>query len=308
MSRRRGIKVIEYTRECEDKLVVALGFFDCLHIGHAKLIDAAKLLSFKRKAKCGVFTFANNPFAVLQKEGISQILNFEERLIKLDDMRVDYCLKAEFDRDFSQLPPERFLDRLCCDKEILGVVVGSDYTFGAGGVGNAESLSKWCREKNIELCVVPFAEINGKKISSSMVRKLLLDGELERANSYLGQPYCVSGMVVHGQERGRNLGFSTANLAYPQDKLKIRAGVYYTRVLIDGVWLKAVTNVGEHPTFDDFSFNIESHVLYYEGDLYGKKIVVRFLQRIRDIKKFTSKEELAARISQDINFALLSKL
>ncbi|MDE5755853.1 MAG: bifunctional riboflavin kinase/FAD synthetase [Clostridia bacterium] len=308
MSRWKGINTIEYSQRCDENLVVALGFFDCLHIGHTKLIESAKLLAFKKNAKCGVFTFDNNPFDILGTDNGGQILDFEERLTKLNDLRVDYCIKARFDREFSQLPPLEFLQRLSLDKNIKGIVVGSDYTFGAKGEGGVQLLSKWCDDNCVELVVEPFAMDDGGKISSTRVRNLLCDGDLEKANSYLGQPYFVIGEVDHGKQRGRNIGFATANIEYPQDKLKIKSGVYYTRVLVDGVWLKAVTNVGPHPTFDDMTFNIESHILYYKGDLYGKKITIRFLQRIRDIEKFTSKEQLADRISKDVSFALTSEL
>ncbi|MDE6472404.1 MAG: bifunctional riboflavin kinase/FAD synthetase [Clostridia bacterium] len=307
MSRWKGIKTIEYTQDCEEALVVALGFFDCLHIGHAKLIDRARLHAFKNKAKCGVLTFDNNPFEILGIENGGQILNFEERLTKLNDLRVDYCIKAHFDKDFSRLRPLEFLQVLFCNKKIKSVVVGSDYTFGAKGEGNVEMLYKWCNENGINLVIEPFAQDEEGKISSTRVRKLLVEGNLEKANAYLGQPYFVIGQVMRGHQRGRNIGFATVNVEYPKDKLRIRSGVYYTRVLVDGVWLKAVTNVGNHPTFDDNSFNIESHILYYKGDLYGKKITIRFLGYIRDIQKFSSKEELAERISKDVKFALESK-
>lgn len=308
MSRWKGIEIIEYTQPCDSALVIALGFFDCIHIGHAKLIESAKLLAYKYRAKRGVFTFDNNPFEILVKDDIGQILNFEERLTKLDDLRVDYCIKARFDKEFSQMEPLEFLKKSVANKDVKSIVVGRDYTFGAKGKGNVELLSKWCKINSIELVVEPFAQDEEGKISSTRVRRYLCDGELEKANFYLGSPYFVIGQVVHGEQRGRNMGFATANVEYPKDKLKIKNGVYYTKILIDGVWLKSVTNVGEHPTFDDMTYNIESHILFYKNDLYGKKIVIRFLQRIRDIYKFTSKEELAERISKDVEFALQSKM
>ena len=308
MRRWKGTKTIEYTQNCEEALVVALGFFDCLHVGHTRLIDCAKLLAFKMGAKCSVFTFDNNIFSVLGIENGGQILNFEERLTKLNDLRVDYCIKANFNKEFSNLSPLSFLQILSQGKNIKGIVVGSDYTFGEKGKGNVELLSSWCKDNGINLIVEPFLEDSEGKISSTRVRKLLIEGNIEKANTYLGQPYFVIGQVTHGQQRGRNIGFATANVEYLGDKLKIKSGVYYTKVLVDGVWLKAVTNVGEHPTFDDMNFNIESYILYYKGDLYGKKITIRFLQRIRDIQKFTSKEELAERISKDVEFAYESKM
>ncbi|MBD5100121.1 MAG: bifunctional riboflavin kinase/FAD synthetase [Clostridiales bacterium] len=307
MSRWKGIKTIEYSQKNEQEIVLALGFFDCLHIGHIKLINECKLMAFKKSCKSAVFTFQNSPFEVLGKD-CGQILTFEERLYKLDTLQVDFCVKAQFDKAFSQLIPIEFLDNFIKYMSIKGIVVGNDYTFGKCGVGNVELLKKWCEDNSIELSIVDFATDNGEKIASSKIRELLSNGDLEKANEYLIQPYFIIGEVVHGCQRGRSIGFATANLCYPSDKLKIKSGVYYTRVLIDGVWLKAVTNVGEHPTFDDDNFNIESHVLYYENDLYGKKIIIKFLERIRDITKFSSKEELSSQITKDVEFALNSKL
>lgn len=307
MSRWKGIKIIDYKSDYSPTLVIGLGFFDCLHIGHIKIIGECKRLANKFKCNSAIFTFANNPFEVLNKD-TKQILNFDERVFKLDELRVDYCLKAEFDKEFSSLSPEDFLDGLVDNKQVKALVCGSDYTYGKKGEGNIETLKKWCDSKDIELSVVEFAKDGDIKISSTSIRELLEKGDLQKANKYLGEPYFVMGIVKKGREQGKNIGFATANLAYEPSKLKIKSGVYYTRVLVDGVWYKAVTNVGEHPTFDDYNFNIESHILYYDDKLYDKKIVVKFLEFIRDIKKFDSKEELARQISNDVKFALNSKL
>lgn len=307
MSRWKGIKIIEYKGVYDPILVIGLGFFDCLHLGHIKIINECKRLAKKYDCNSAVFTFANNPFEVLNKD-TKQILNFEERVFKLNELQVDYCLKTDFDKDFASLSPEDFLSGLTENKQVKALVAGSDYTYGKGGKGNIESLKKWCQQNDIELSVVDFETDNGIKISSTSIRELLYKGDLQKANKYLGEPYFVMGIVKKGREQGKNIGFATANLAYEISKQKIKAGVYYTRVLVDGVWYKAVTNVGEHPTFDDYNFNIESHILYYDNELYGKKIVVRFIEYIRDIKKFGTKEELAEQISKDIKFALNSKL
>ncbi|MDE6189424.1 MAG: bifunctional riboflavin kinase/FAD synthetase [Clostridia bacterium] len=307
MGRWKGIETLNFFDKSGKEIVLALGFFDCLHIGHIKLIEASKLMAFKKSCNSGVFTFSNSPFEVLGKSE-KQILNFEERLFKLNALQVDYCIKAEFSREFSQLSPIEFLDTILNNFKVKGIVVGSDYTFGAKGSGNIDVLAKWCLDNKIELRVVDFAKDEGRKISSTQIRELLQSGDLAKANAYLTQPYFVIGEVEHGHKRGSNIGFATANVNYPDDKVKLKAGVYYTRVLLDGVWLKAVTNVGEHPTFDDGNFNIESHILCYNKDIYGKKIIVKFLEKIREIKKFNSKEELAKQITKDIEFALESKL
>lgn len=307
MSRWKGIKTIEYGEQNQCDIVVALGFFDCIHKGHIKLIDECKRAAYKHNCSSAVFTFSNSPFELLKKD-CGQILTFEERLYKLDSLHVDFCIRSVFDNTFSQLSPEDFLNNFIKYKSVKGIVVGNDYTFGRRGEGNVEFLSKWCEKNSIELKIVDFEKDNGRKIASTDIRKLLSDGNLSKANEYLVQPYFIIGQVVHGSRRGRNIGFATANLEYPSDKLKIKAGVYYTRTLIDGVWLKSVTNVGEHPTFDDGHFNIESHVLFYDKNIYGEKIIVEFLERIRDIYKFDTKEDLAKQIKNDIEFALNSEL
>ena len=307
MSRWKGIQTLEYAKKCEHPIVLALGFFDCLHIGHIKLIEECKLLAFKKSASSAVFTFSNSPFEILNKS-CGQILTYEERLYKLDCLKVDFCIKANFNKDFSRLAPIDFLNNFIKYMSIKGIVVGNDYTFGAKGAGNVGLLKNWCKNNNIELSIVDFAVDEGEKISSTKIRKLLIEGNLSKANAYLSKPYFVTGNVVGGRKRGRKIGFATANIEYPTDKIRIKSGVYYTRVLLDGVWLKAVTNVGDQPTFDDDNFNIESHILYYDKDIYGKKIIVEFLEKIRDIHKFSSKEELANQIAKDIEFALNSKL
>ncbi len=307
MSRWKGIQTLEYCGDYTPTLVIGLGFFDCLHIGHIKLIGEVKRLANKYSCLSAVFTFENSPFTVLGKD-TKQILDFEERLFKLNELQVDYCIKSKFDKNFSQIEPEEFLNAFIDGKCVKAIVVGEDYTFGKQGKGNVTFLKNWCDAHSIELSVVDFATDNNIKISSTTVRELLIEGNLKKANTYLGQPYFVIGTVEKGRKEGKNIGFATANIFYSEDKLRIKPGVYYTRVLVDGIWYKAVTNVGNHPTFDDYNFNIESHILYYDNVLYGKKIVVKFLEYIRDIKKFSSKEELARQISQDINFAMESKM
>ena len=252
--------------------------------------------------------FSNSPFETLGK-CCGQILTFEERLYKLDNLHVEFCVKAFFDKTFSQLSPIQFLDNFIRYMSVKGIVVGKDYTFGKKGEGNISTLAKWCEENSVELSIVDFERDNGKKIASTDIRDLLMNGDLKKANDYLVKPYFVyrEGEFM-ASKRGRNIGFATANLEYPANKLKIQPGAYYTRTCINGVWLKSVTNVGEHPTFDDGNFNIESHVIYYDGDIYGEKIIVEFLERIRDIRKFSSKDELAEQITRDIQFAMNSDL
>ncbi|MDE5616838.1 MAG: hypothetical protein K2I78_03525, partial [Clostridia bacterium] len=147
MSRWKGIKTIEYGEQSQCDLVVALGFFDCIHKGHIKLINECKQMAFKNSCSSAVFTFSNSPFELLRKES-GQILTFEERLYKLDNLHVDFCIKTQFDEYFSQLSPIDFLNNFIKYVSIKGIAVGKDYTFGRYGEGNVDLLKKWCEENS----------------------------------------------------------------------------------------------------------------------------------------------------------------
>ncbi len=301
---RREITQIEYDKPLEKAITLCLGFFDSLHVGHIQLIHKAQLLAHKYDCKSGVFTFVNNPFEILGNDS-KQVLNFEERVFRLRQLGVDYVVSAVFDRAFADIEPYDFLEKLTGGKNIKAIVVGSDYTYGKKAGGNINSLKEFCDSKGIELVVENMKLLSdGSKISSRYLRKLVQTGNLSQIASQLNTPYFVMGKVSPGRRDGSKMGRATANIEYDEKKEKLPSGVYNTNVIIDGVRLKAVTNVGAHPTFDDNTYNIETHIIGLNQELYGKIIVIEFLEKIRDIKKFNSMEELSQQIAKDVEYAL----
>lgn len=293
------IRQTDYKIGCNDPIVLCLGFFDCVHRGHNSLIQRAKLFAKIDGAKCAVFTFCNTPFSFLGRKE-KEIFTYEERAFRLWQLGVDIIVKAEPDKEFFSTSAKDFLDGLFDKFNIQTVIAGSDFTYGAGAKGNAETLKAYCQERRVDCHIADMVEYaEGKKIASREIRELVKDGEIEKVNALLPLPYIVAGKVVKGRHEGTEIGTPTANIDIPEEKLQIASGVYDTNVLIDGVRLRAVTNVGEHPTFGDTHYNVESYILHWNNNIYGKFIVVEFLKKLRDIKKFDSKEELSAQIAKD---------
>lgn len=285
-------------------ITVCLGFFDSLHVGHVGLIRKAQLLAYKYDCQSAVFTFNNNPFRFLGKDSL-QVLTYPERLYRLQNLGVDVVIKATFDQSFADMAPQDFLERLIEGKNIKAIVVGSDYTYGKGAQGNVDSLRNFCIIHDIELAVEDMRLLpGGNKVSSRYLRKLVERADLKEIATQLATPYFVLGKVVHGRADGAKIGFKTANIEYPTDKTRLPQGVYDTLVSIDGISLKAVTNVGAHPTFGDDAYNVEAHIIGLSSDLYDKLIVVEFVSKIRDIRKFDDKEQLSEQIKKDIEYVL----
>lgn len=294
------LREIDYKNGCGDPIVLCLGFFDCVHRGHNALIQRARLFARIDGAKCAVFTFSGNPFRALGRND-KEIFTYRERVFRLWQLGADVVIKAEPDDKFFSLSAQDFLDGLFKRFNVAAIIAGSDYTYGAGASGNADALKEYCKARRTDCYIVDMIEYaEGKKIASREIRDMVSRGEIEKINALLPLPYIVAGRVVKGRHEGAAIGTPTANIDIPDEKLPVASGVYDTNVLIDGVRLRAVTSVGAHPTFGDDHYNVESYILHWNSDIYGKFIVVEFLKRLRDVKKFDTKEELSAQISADI--------
>ncbi len=294
------MKILNYNDKNLDAQVLCLGFFDCIHKGHLKLITKAKSLANKYNAKVSLFTFSNNPLSLFSEDKL--IFTFSERCFALNQLNIDYVYKAEFDKEFSKINAKDFLDLIIKDKNIKAIVCGEDYTFGYKKEGNVEFLSKYCMENNIELSIVDIYKVNGEKIASRVIRKLVEKGSITQINANLSSPYIIQGKVISGKGIGHKDLYPTANIQIDSDKVKLGEGVYFTQAIINGVRLRSVTNVGVQPTVNGNSYQIETYIIYYNKDLYGKEITLEFIERLRDIKKFNSKIELKMQIEQDINY------
>jgi riboflavin kinase/FMN adenylyltransferase len=281
-----------------ENIVLALGFFECVHIGHRELLKACRQKAEIIQAKSACFTFDNNPQELF---GSSRklIYSFDERCEILSNLGLDYVLYQHFDSDFCAMSAEEFLDKLF-RLNIKGIVCGFDFTYGKGATSNAHTLLDACQKNNIPCEIIQEVRLNGKKVSSSRIYDFLIKGNIEDANTMLGEKYRYAGIVNGGVKVGRTLGFPTVNLRLNNDVIAPNTGVYSGEVVIDGKKYNAVINVGARPTFFDNNALIEAHIIGFEGDLYGKCIRLFFNRFIRSQKVFDSKEQLSEQISKDV--------
>lgn len=299
------IEKVKFGTSFEKPIVLCLGFFDCVHLGHRALIARAQEIC-KEGIRVAAFTFDNNPFF---KRTVSRdlIYSFDERAEIMSSVGVSVLLYAHAGEEFFSMSPTEFVDRLCDNMNITGVVVGGDYTFGKNSSGDVVLLKQLLASKSIPLYVVDAVTYAGERISSTSIRGLLREGDIDTANRLLGLPYRVCGIVQKGRRVGSRIGFPTANVGVGADKVIVKTGVYYTKCKIDGVEYPSVTNVGTHPTFDDYSFNVETHIIWEDEkdrDLYGEALEISFYRYLRDTHKYSSVDELIETIRGDVAHAL----
>jgi riboflavin kinase/FMN adenylyltransferase len=236
-----------------------------------------------------VITFDPHPRAVMHPESAPPLLQtFDQKIEAFNALGLEQAIVISFTREFAQIEAEDFLRDVVRERlHAAEVYLGRGFAFGRNRAGNIELLRKVSEQLGFRAEEVPEVRLRGQRISSSRIRELLAEGRVNLARSMLGRPYGVEGRVVHGQERGRLLGFPTANLR-PQNRVIPRSGVYITATLIEGVWRRSITNIGTRPTFEGEA-----------GDLYGDVVRVRFLHRLRGEKRFASIEELKRQIAYD---------
>ena len=292
------MKQIDFHSNHTVRPVLALGYFDCVHIGHRFLFEQAKLVAKEQDLPFAVITFDNDPFVAIHSNE-HPIYDYQRRLELFENCGVDLVVKAHFDRAFRDLSPQDFLDTLWNCVQPYCVVCGSDYRFGSKATGDIRQLQEYCVRKGTRVSVVDFLLQDGVKVSSREIRKLLQQGQIEHANRLLQTPYFIHSCVEHGRGEGRFYACPTANLPMSSDCGNLSYGVYGTVVTIDGKDYYGVTNVGRKPTFDDHRATIETNVIDYNGDLYGKLVTISFIKRLRDVMQFTSKELLYEQIKKD---------
>lgn len=293
--------VVDFNDKNDKKIVLALGYFDCLHIGHRKLLEKAQEMAREKGALGAVFTFSNNPGQLLKKK--NKLVNtFEERLALFENMGMDAVFYAEFTKEFMSLTAQEFL-QLLKQKNIVGIVCGFDYTFGKNSVGTVEMLKQFCDDNGIDFAKVDMVGFGGEKASATLIKEFLIDGEMEKANECLGHYYFMTGEVCHGYGVGKTQVFPTANIMIPRDKLYPKTGVYSGLTLVGGKMYPSVINVGGRPTFDDPQEKIEVYIIGFDKDIYQDTITVCFKKYLREIKKFKSAQQLKEQICRDIEAA-----
>lgn len=283
-------------------IVIALGNFDGLHLGHRELIRQTLETAERMKGIPAVFTFDPHPLKVLQPDACPpMLLSREEKIRMMSDLGIKLLIISPFSDDISGLSPQQFVQDILVGRlQVNTVVIGYNYNFGFKGAGDADMLTGLAADFNFKVIVVPSVKCGEVEVSSTRVRQLLLDGNVAGAARFLGYyPFVVS-RVVAGDQRGRQIGFPTANIDLPDDVLVPANGVYAVNVTSQGRSFRGVANIGIKPTFClGQPKNLEVHLFDFSGDIYGVKIKVEFVQRIRGEREFSSVDELVGQIRND---------
>lgn len=284
------------------KTVVTLGTFDGVHCGHQfilnKIIDTAKALNYESL----VLTFFPHPRMVLNKDKSIKLINtIQEKTNLLAKAGINNLVIHPFDNTFSNLSGEEFVKNVLVDIfNVHKIIIGYDHRFGKGGTCDINDLENFGKKYGFEVEQISVQEINDVSVSSTKVRQSLLEGNIKKANSYLGYEFFITGTVVKGKQLGRTIGFPTANIKPTEDyKLIPLKGVYITVIDIEGKQYPAMLNIGNNPTVGENDLSIEANILDFEGDIYGKEVKVSFYDRIRDEQKFNSLDELKKQLFAD---------
>lgn len=290
-----------------ERSVVTLGVFDGVHRGHSEVIRQVVAAARQRSCPSSVVTFDRHPASVLTGEAQPAITSLQHRIRLVRGMQIDFCVVVDFSAQIANMEAAEFARLVCHD--LLGaelLVLGFDWRFGRDRQGDVELCRRLGAELGFEVSIVPPVEVDGQPVSSTAIRKAILNGELEVAEKFLGRPVSLYATVVPGQDRGHQLGYPTANLD-PHNETIPPEGVYASWAFTDDRPLPAVTSVGPRATFHHEAHPptvVETHLIGRREDLHGREIEVQFVSRLRAQRAFASGEELKAQIALDIEGAL----
>ncbi len=286
-----------------EKRVLALGFFDGVHLGHQALLNACRELAQRIGCEAAAVTFDTHPLQYVSGN-VPPLLNTpEDRVALLGQFGMSQVHTLRFDQALRNMHWRDFFYLLTAELGAAGLVCGDDYRFGKGGEGTADKLSTLCSEAGIPCVIVPEQTVDGIRVSSTHIRGLIEQGAMEQAVRFLGHPHVLSGTVVAGRQLGRTIGIPTANLQLPSDIVQPRFGVYVCDVIVDGKRCRAVTNIGTRPTVGGQHVTVEPWLLDFDGDLYGKNLTLEFLAFLRPEQKFENLEQLQHAIAADAKAA-----
>lgn len=279
-----------------NKTIYALGFFDGVHKGHQALLRECVALANRTGSRPCALTFDTHPQALVAGTAPLLINTPHDRRLLLEKFGMAGVETLHFDEQTRNMPWQDFFRYLTEDLNAAGLVCGNDFRFGRMGQGNAPLLEQACKEAGIPCVVVPEQTVDGIRVSSTHIRALLEDGQLEKAVAFLGHPHALSGTVVSGRKLGRTMGIPTANLLIPDGLVIPKFGVYACKAVTEQGTFLAVTNVGNRPTVGGHRVTVEPWILDFDGDLYGKELTLEFYTFLRPEKKFGSLEELQEEI------------
>ena len=285
----------------KEPCVLALGNFDGVHLGHRRLLEHGLGQALRLGVELSVLIFEPHPLKVLFPEREIKLLSTtEERLLYLETIGVQTVYYLPFTREMADTSPEQFVKEMLLPLGVVHVVVGFNYSFGAQGRGNTELLKDLGKTYGFGVSVLQAQMLGTQVISSSSIRTALLHGNIILASSLLGRLPCLRGTVVHGEERGRQLGYPTANILPSEDYLIPKRGVYAVWADLDGKCVSGMMNIGKKPTFhDSYATIAEVHFFNFNKDLYGREILVHIVDRLRDECKFKGINELMTQLKND---------
>ncbi|MFH5833085.1 bifunctional riboflavin kinase/FAD synthetase [Halalkalibaculum sp. DA3122] len=285
--------------------VVTVGTFDGVHKGHRVLMETVLKKAEKRNARSVIVTFDPHPREIISpgEKGIKLLTTLQERREILEDLGIDKMVVIPFDRDFSLLSSEEFVEDIVYKKIGVGeFVIGYDHHFGRNREGTIETIEKLGNRLGFDAYVVSKQEVGDKTVSSTAIRRAISeDGDIELATDLLGRYYMLNGTVIHGDKRGKEIGYPTANIK-PEHPNKIipRDGVYAVKVRVEGTWYGGMMNIGTRPTFNgEDKRTLEVNIFEFDKEIYGKTIQIRFVKRIRNETKFNGVEELITQLGKD---------
>jgi riboflavin kinase/FMN adenylyltransferase len=287
------VKIIRNTNLEQLPCVVTIGNFDGVHLGHQALLTEVKKRAHDLKLESAVITFEPNPKDYFsQNKPQTRISSLREKIELFNEIKIDRVHIIKFNQEFSKVTANEFISVLIKQLKVKEIVVGEDFCFGRGREGGIKQLSASSMKLNIKNKII----MDGKRISSTLIRNLLANDKLDQANKYIGRPYSISGKVVHGEKRGRKIGFPTANIHMRHNRPPLK-GVFAVKFQNHF----GVANLGIRPSIKgEKKLQLEVHLLNFSSDLYGQHVSVIFLKKLRDEKKFKSLDELKEQIKLDV--------
>lgn len=285
----------------KDKCIATIGYFDGVHQGHDFLLSDLKKEGASRGLKTLVVTFSNHPRLIFEPDcGLKFITLPDEKIHLLEKTGIDYCLVLPFTMDFAKKTSLEFMGELKEQFNVEALIVGYDHHFGSDRGSEFEDYVRFGKEIGVEVLRCEAFRVSDVNVSSSKIREALVNGDVEGANRLLGYDYTIIGEVVHGHEIGRKLGFPTANIKISQTKLLPARGVYGVKVQMNGLIYGGMMNIGSRPTVDNGDISVEVFVDKFNGDLYGKELVIEVVKYIRKEQKFDSLEDLKNQLALDL--------
>lgn len=282
--------------------VVTVGTFDGLHCGHKTILDRLKIKAKELNSKSVVFTFWPHPRFVLGTiDGLELLSTIEDKAKILDDYGIDYLVTVEFTKEFASQTSYEFVKNILVNSlHVKHLVLGYDHHFGKNREGRFDKLAECANEFGFTIEQVSALSSNSENISSTKIRNALKQGDIVKANKYLGYNYPLSGKVIKGDAIGRKIGFPTANIEWESYKLIPLNGVYAVKVIYNSITYKAMLNIGVKPTVNNLNkISIEVNIFNFDKNIYGEKITIEFIEKIRNEQKFSNIEALKVQLTKD---------